>query len=441
MSTLSRTGHALYTGQISIDFVGRKLLWYALSAVIVLVAVLGLTVKGLNLGIEFQGGVEYKVAVGAGNADVATVGEVRDAVIGSGVANADDPTVNTSGDDSIRVTTEPLDTTETREIATRIAEATGVDVVEDISSQQIGPSWGEQIASRAIQGLVVFLVLVVLLIWAYFREWKMSVAAIVALVHDVVITVGVYALSGFEVTPATVTGVLTILGFSLYDTVVVFDKVRENTQDLARSHKTYAEAANLAVNQTLVRSINTSIVALLPVGALLYAGIFLIGSGALKDLALALFVGMAAGAYSSIFIATPLLVQLKEREAGVKAGDARALRHQRKSADRFAQVPAYSEDMPIHDDPGAAGTDPGAEDGGEEAADGSSRPGRTGSGSTALGALDAGAEGRTGRPVPSGSSGRLTAGERSVPGRPMSGTSSAGRPQPTRRPRSQRGKQ
>ncbi len=433
MSKLSRMGHALYSGQVSIDFVGRKWLWYALSGVIVLVAVLGLTVRGLNLGIEFQGGVEYKVAVGQGNADLATVGKVRDAVEGAGIANADDPTINTSGNDAIRVTTEPLTNAESQAIASRIADAVGVDAREDISSQSIGPSWGQQIASRAIQGLVVFLVLVVFLIWGYFREWKMSVAAIVALVHDVLITVGVYALSGFEVTPATVTGVLTILGFSLYDTVVVFDKVRENTKDLARSHKTYGEAANLAVNQTLVRSINTSIVALLPVGALLYAGQFLIGSGALKDLALALFVGMAAGAYSSIFIATPLLVQLKEREPGVKAGDARAAKHRtRREVDRFAAVPAYAEDMPIHDDPGAE-------------LDGGDRPRRSGSGgSTSLAVLDAEeADGLTpagNRPVPSGAPGRVTAGERTAPSRPVSGSSSAGRPQPSRRPRSQRGK-
>jgi preprotein translocase subunit SecF len=427
MSKLSRMGHALYAGQISIDFVGRKLLWYTISALIVLVAVLGLAFKGLNLGIEFQGGVEYKVAVGTGNADLATVQDVRDAVLSTGIPNADDPTVNTSGNDSVRVTTEPLTNDESREVATAMADKLGVDVQRDVSSQLIGPSWGEQIASRALQGLAVFLVLVVLLIWGYFREWKMSVAAIVALAHDVLITVGVYALSGFEVTPATVTGVLTILGFSLYDTVVVFDKVRENTKDLRRTHKTYAEAANLAVNQTLVRSINTSIVALLPVGALLYAGAFLIGSGALKDLALALFVGMAAGAYSSIFIATPLLVQLKEREAGVKAGDARAVKHRsRREADRFANVPAYTEDMPLHDEPGlAVGTRSGA---------------------TALDVVEAEEEDDEGltppgsRPVPSGAPGRVTAGERPAPGRPMSDSSSAGRPQPTRRPRSQRGK-
>ena len=178
--------------------------------------------------------------------------------------------------------------------------------------------------SASLIGLVVFLVLVVLFIWAYFRQWKMSVAALVALAHDVVITVGIYALSGFEVTPATVTGVLTILGFSLYDTVVVFDKVRENTTDLRSHHQTYAEAANLAVNQTLVRSINTSIVALIPVGCILYVGAFVLGSGSLKDLALALFVGMAAGVYSSIFIATPLLAHLKSNENEVAGREARA---------------------------------------------------------------------------------------------------------------------
>ena len=192
-----------------------------------------------------------------------------------------------------------------------------------------------------------------LFIWAYFREWKMSVGAIVALAHDMVITVGIYALSGFEVTPATVTGLLTILGFSLYDTVVVFDKVRENTKSLARTHQTYGEAANLAVNQTLVRSINTSIVALLPVGALLYVGV---GDARLRRSegpGLALFVGMAAGLYSSVFIATPLVVQLKEREPGVKAGDARALRHRKRQRGRpvRARCRSFAEDMPIHDEP------------------------------------------------------------------------------------------
>lgn len=409
MSRLARMGVALYEGDVSINFVWRRKLWYAISAVIIAVAAYGLTVTKLNWGIEFQGGVEYRVAMPAGEANQDNVTALREAVAGTGIDNASSPIVNTSGTEYIRIQTEPLTNDESTEISGVIQETAGVG--EDaVSINDIGASWGEQVAKRALTGLVVFLVLVTLLIWMYFREWKMSVAALVALAHDVIITVGVYALSGFEVTPATVTGVLTILGFSLYDTVVVFDKVRENTRDLARRRQTYAEAANLAVNQTLVRSINTSVVALLPVGALLYVGVFTLGSGALKDLALSLFVGMAAGVYSSIFIATPLLVQLKELEPGVKAGDARTLKHRsRKTVDRFADVPVYTEDMPIADEPGA------------EPAPVSDRPAGT-------------------RSVPPTAPGRVTAGERPPSARPVSDSSAAGRPQPSRKPRSRRGK-
>ena len=257
--------------------------------------------------------------------------------------------MNTSGTDSIRVQTEELTNDQAAEVADVIAETVGVDAKNDISTQEVGASWGAQVAERALLGLGVFMVLVVLFIWAYFREWKMSVGAIVALIHDVVITIGVYALSGFEVTPATVTGVLTILGFSLYDTVVVFDKVRENTRHLRQSKQTYAQLANLAVNQTLVRSINTSIVALLPVGAILYVGVATLGTGALKDLALALFVGMAAGAYSSIFIATPLVVHLKSHEKAITEQDARAKARARRSVDRYAEVPVFTDDLPVRD--------------------------------------------------------------------------------------------
>jgi preprotein translocase subunit SecF len=420
MSKLSNIGHALYEGRISIDFVGRKWLWYAISGVIVLLAVLGLATKGLNLGIEFEGGVEYRVVMPAGQATEHNVEKIRDAVAqeaqDSGIPNAVSPIVNTSGNTNIRVQTEPLDNDQANKIATAIEGAVGVDN-DAISQDAIGATWGAQVAQRALLGLVVFLVLVVLFIWAYFREWKMSVAAIVALAHDLVITIGVYALSGFEVTPATVTGVLTILGFSLYDTVVVFDKVRENTKNLARSRRTYAEAANLAVNQTLVRSINTSVVALLPVGALLYIGVATLGSGALKDLALALFVGMAAGAYSSIFIATPLVVQLKELEPGIRAGDARVRRHRtRKAVDPYADVPVFSEDMPIQEDPGTA---PSAESDEPPAARET--------------------QGNGVRPSQPPRTPRPTAGERPA-SKPVSPSASAKRAQPSRKPRSQRRK-
>ncbi len=346
MGKMSRLGNALYEGEVSIDFVGRKLLWYAISGVIVVLAVSGLYFKGLNFGIEFQGGVEYNVSLPANQVTQDNVDKIRTAVADSGVEAATAPIVNTSGTDSIRVQTGELGTDDALQVSQVIADAVGVDAKNDISTQDVGASWGEQVAKRALTGLVVFLILVVLFIWAYFREWKMSVAALVALAHDVVITIGIYSLSGFEVSPATVTGLLTILGFSLYDTVVVFDKVRENTKSVRQSSKTYAELANLAVNQTLVRSINTSIVALLPVGAILYVGVATLGSGALKDLALSLFVGMAAGAYSSIFIATPLAVQLKSREKQITESDARARARSRRSVDRYADVP-FTDQAPV----------------------------------------------------------------------------------------------
>ena len=350
MGKFSRLGNALYEGDVSIDFVGRKWLWYSISGVIILLAVGGLYFKGLNLGIEFEGGNEYNVSVGAGEATQDNVDKIRDAVAATGIKDASSPIVNTSGTDSITVQTEVLTTDESDTVVQAIADTANVDP-EDISEDAVGPSWGEQVAQQALTGLVVFLVLVVLFIWAYFREWKMSVAALVALAHDVLITVGIYALSGFEVTPATVTGLLTILGFSLYDTVVVFDKVRENTKNLRARRTTYAKAANLAVNQTLVRSINTSIVALLPIGAILYVGVATLGSGALKDLALALFVGMAAGAYSSIFIATPLVVQLKSGEKAVTDAERRERAREKRTVDRYAEVPVFNEDMPVEAEP------------------------------------------------------------------------------------------
>lgn len=312
MSKLGNLGARLYQGHVSIDFVGRRNTWYLLSLVIVLIALGGLLLRGLNFGIEFRGGVEFNAQVANPSANIE---KVTDAVVDTGIEAAANPVVVSSGTDAVRVQTETLTLDETAVVQTAI-QSTGAS---EVSSATIGPTWGAAIANRALTGLAVFVLLVVVFIWAYFREWRMSVAAIVALAHDLVITVGVYALTGFEVTPATITGFLTILGYSLYDTVVVFDKVRENTRGIATStRRTYADAANLAVNQTLVRSINTSVAALLPVGAILYVGAFQLGSGPLKDLALALFVGMAAGAYSSIFIATPLLTQLKMLEPAMQ---------------------------------------------------------------------------------------------------------------------------
>ena len=233
-----------------------------------------------------------------------------------------DPIVTSVGQNTIRVQTPALTPDESAKVTKQISTDLGV-AQGDVGVQLVGPSWGSEITKRALQGLVVFLILVVIFLSAYF-EWRLAVAALVALVHDLLITIGIYALTGFEVTPATVIGVLTILGFSLYDTVVVFDKVRENTKGITSSNRmTYSEAANLALNQTLVRSINTSVVALLPVTAILVVGVGLLGAGTLKDLALALFIGTAAGTYSSIFIATPVACQLQETRPEMKALTAR----------------------------------------------------------------------------------------------------------------------
>ena len=353
MGRFSRLGNDLYTGKRSIDFVGRTKLWYTISGVIIVAAVLGLYFRGLNFGLEFRGGAQFTVSMDSSQVTQDNADKLRNAVADTGIPSAQQVLVTTAGTNSILIETEPLTLAEGVQVQNTIEETVGVTQA-DISTTEIGPSWGKEVAKRSLIGLVVFLVLVVLLIWGYFRQWKMSVAAIVALAHDLLITIGIYALSGFEVTPATVTGVLTILGFSLYDTVVVFDKVRENTKNLRASHMTYAEAANLAVNQTLVRSINTSIVALIPVGAILYVGAVQLGSGALKDLALALFVGMAAGAYSSIFIATPLLAHMKSREAGVQELEKRLKARRRHQVDPYAAVPAYTDDMPIASDAEAA---------------------------------------------------------------------------------------
>jgi preprotein translocase subunit SecF len=264
---------------------------------------------------------------------------MKDALRNSGVPNLDDATVNTIGNNQVRVQTRTLDPTEeVPKVRAAIAKEVGIPS-DQVAYSLIGASWGGQITERALIALGVFLALVALVIGIYFRDAKMSAAALIALAHDLILTVGIYALVGFTVTPATLIGILTILGYSLYDTVVVFDKVRENVRDLRSSTaRTYSEAANLAVNQVLVRSINTTIIGVLPVVALLFAGAVILGEGPLKDLALALFVGMVSGAYSSIFIATPLLAQMKEREPDLKkvAARVRARRAKEAQKDRVA---------------------------------------------------------------------------------------------------------
>ena len=367
MPNLRDLGHKLYTGEVSYDFVGRRRRWYLISAILIAVSLLSIGIRGFQWGIEFEGGADFQVQTAVTDT---TVTDMQEAVTNSGVPDLDGATVTTVGNDQVRVQTRTLDpVAEVPKVRSAIADEAGVPSNE-VAYSLIGASWGGQITDRALIALGVFLLLVTLVIWAYFRNWKMSVAALVALLHDLVLTVGIYALVGFTVTPATVIGVLTILGYSLYDTVVVFDKVRENVRDLTSSaRQTYSEAANLAVNQVLVRSINTTIIGVLPVAALLFAGAFILGEGPLKDLALALFVGMISGAYSSIFIATPLLAQLKEREPEMQKLTKRVLARRAKSEAKVGatvaagSVTAGSVDVAAYDPPAASADDDAAEPG------------------------------------------------------------------------------
>ncbi len=313
MFNFARFGNQLYTGERSLEVVRRQKTWYAISAVFLIISFVALGVRGLTLGLEFTGGSEFRVSGAKTTSDIPGARAVGEIVPGA------DAKVAQVGADSVRVQTDKLTDAQTSEVRDALAQAYGV-TSDAVTASYVGPSWGKTVSKKALQGLIVFLLLVALVISVYFRTWKMAVAAIVALLHDLVITVGIYSLVGFEVTPASVIGFLTILGYSLYDTVVVFDKVRENTDHVtSQTRRTYSEAANLAVNQTLVRSINTSVVALLPVGSILFIGAFLLGAGTLKDLSLALFVGIATGTYSSVFIATPLLADLREREPEMRA--------------------------------------------------------------------------------------------------------------------------
>ncbi len=309
----------LYTGTGAFDIVGRKRLWYALFGALMAVCLASIVLRGFNLGVDFTGGtlLEFPTAGASAPIDVEAVRTVVERAAGI------EPTVQVTGSgatEAVQIRSEALDPAQLVAVKQALFDAFqpvgagGAPAIEAISDRAVSGSWGGQITRQALIALAVFLVLVTLFLTLYF-ERSMAIAALAALVHDVVVTAGVYSLVGFEVSPATVIGLLTILGFSLYDTVVVFDKVSENTRGLlGLSRRTYGEAANLALNQTLVRSVNTSLIAVLPVLGLLVIGVGLLGVGVLADLALVQMVGIIAGALSSLLLATPLLVDLKMRD-------------------------------------------------------------------------------------------------------------------------------
>ncbi len=422
MGKMSQLGNELYQGRKSINFVSRPWLFYAISGTVVALSILVLFLKPLNMGVEFTGGTTLSVPVGSGNATQDNADKLVEKVAKSGIKNAENPTVTTEGNSSLTIQVENLSQKQREEMTSLIHGEFKQVQAGDITIQDIGPSWGQEVAKRAGLGVAIFLLLVVLFIWGYFREWRMSVGAFVALFHDVMLTVGVYALSGFQVTPAAVTGLLAILGFSLYDTVVVFDKIKENTTTLRKNTQSYADAANLAVNQTLVRSINTSIVALLPIGAILWVTAVQLGASSLQDLALAQFVGMGVGVYSSVMLAPRVLVHLKMQESETQVQARRAKAKQRALADRYASVPVARDEAPATS---GRGIDPDAvpdellDDEFEiEVGDDTTPARRTTPNTDALG---------KGRTAP-------------TQNRPVNDSGSSGRKQPMRQTRSKRGK-
>jgi preprotein translocase subunit SecF len=306
----------LYRGEVSFDFVGRQKLWYIISGAILGISVLALLIFGLNFSIDFKGGSEFQFV--APHATATQIEQTFQANGGGSDANAQEvKPINSAS--FWQVQTGQLTSAQQNKLQQVLTTTYHVPGGQNgVSISTVSASWGSQISQKAAEALVAFFVVIVIYLTVAF-EWRMAAAAFVALIHDIVITIGVYALAHFEVSPATVIGLLTILGYSLYDTVVVFDKVRENTAPILGTRKyNYSQAANLALNQTLVRSINTSLIALLPVTAILIVGTLLLGNGELKDLSLVLFVGMLSGTYSSICIATPVLADFKEREPQYK---------------------------------------------------------------------------------------------------------------------------
>ncbi|MEA5455375.1 protein translocase subunit SecF [Sinomonas sp. JGH33] len=311
MSTtaLARFGNELYSGKRSYDFVGKKRLWFLIAGIAVLIAIVVPVLRGgFNLGIDFRGGSQFTVSQAKSN----------DTVIGQNAVHsivpASTPRVTNVAGSTMQVQTDQLSDTQTLQVKEKLAAAYGV-TPNDVTSTFIGPTWGADVTNQALIGFVVFVGLAAVLMALYFRTWKMSLSALTGMIVTIFVTEGVYAISDFEITPSAIIGFLTILSYSLYDTVVVFDKIRENTADITTSsRRTFAEEVNLAVNQTLVRSINTMMVAVLPVAAILFIGAGLLGAGTLRDLSLALFVGILAGTAATLFIAAPMYAWLREGE-------------------------------------------------------------------------------------------------------------------------------
>jgi preprotein translocase subunit SecF len=371
---MARTGLAnrLYAGEANINIIGRRKTWFLVAAVLVLIAVGSIAIRGFSLGIEFAGGTSFSIPAKTATATLSQSDAqkaVSDAIhsVDPGNETTAAQKVGSGGKEQWTVNASAMTAAQSEQAKTKLVADLGVPATS-VSDNQVSAAWGGQVTRQAIIGLIVFLVLVSAYLVIRF-EWRMAVAALSSLLLDLILTAGVYSLVGFEVSPSTVIGFLTILGYSLYDVVVVFDKVQENTRGItAGSVRTYSEAANLAVNQTLMRSLNTGLVALLPVGGLLFIGAGLLHAGTLKDLGLVLFVGMAFGVISSIMFAAPTLTALKDGDPRIKAHNARVLtRRAARSSDvaprgeRTRDVGATDSDVPALASSGtAAAGNPGA---------------------------------------------------------------------------------
>ncbi|SON63536.1 hypothetical protein MSIMFI_05067 [Mycobacterium simulans] len=321
----------LYTGTGAFEVVGRRKLWFGISGAIIAIAILSIVIRGFSFGIDFKGGTTVQFP--HGNIEVEQVEEVFKKTIGSDPESV--VIVGTGASSTVQIRSETLSNDETAKLRNALFDAfqpkgtDGKPSKQAISDSAVSETWGGQITKKAVIALVVFLVLVALYITVRYERY-MTMAALAAMVFDLTVTAGVYSLVGFEVTPATVIGLLTILGFSLYDTVIVFDKVEENTHGFQHTtRRTFAEWANLAVNQTFMRSINTSLISVLPVLALMVVAVWLLGVGTLKDLALVQMIGIIVGTYSSIFFATPLLVTMRERTELVRTHNHRVVRRRK----------------------------------------------------------------------------------------------------------------
>ncbi|MFE9657118.1 protein translocase subunit SecF [Micromonospora sp. NPDC006431] len=324
---MAKTGLAsrLYRGEADLNIVGRRKLWFGVAGVLVLVAVLSFAIQGFKLGIEFAGGNSFQVPASVGTLDQAEE-KVNAALAakGGGVEVVTAQKVGSTSGEYYEMRTSQLSADQANAVKTEMAQEFGINA-DQISGSQVSEAWGSQVTSRALLGLLIFVAVVAVYLVLRF-EWRMAAAAIASLLTNLGLTAGIYSLVGFEVTPSTIIGFLTILGFALYDVVVVFDKVQENTRGItANNNMTYGEASNLALNQSLMRSLNTSVVALLPVGGLLFIGAGLLGAGTLKDLGLVLFVGMAVAFLTSILLATPLLVLMKNQDPRISAHNKRVL--------------------------------------------------------------------------------------------------------------------